>query len=68
MKLRKKKKKLWNSSSIQRTRVHGTRVPLEYFKELEFHKFFILFYFYFKVSFRNNSIVQKSSFKIRAYP
>ena len=35
--IKKKKKKFWNSSSmnsssIQRTQVHGTRVPLEYFQ------------------------------------
>ena len=53
---------MWNLSFIQRTQVQGTRVPLEYFHGTRV-PIFIYFYF-FKVSFRYNSVVQKSSFTL----
>ena len=57
---------MWNSSSIQGTQVSSVElefIELEFLEniqvELEFHIFFL------KVSFRYNSIVQKSSFTLK---
>ena len=80
MKLKKKKKICGTQVPFKELEFMELEFHLSIFKELEFYirnlssmnssstNFFILFYFYFKVSFRNNSIVQKSSFKIGAYP